>query len=279
MRYDPSRRALYHPEDQGPVFGAPGSWTRDALCAELSRLAYIRFEDDPETLRQALGQGGFAAPALFVDAAEDAQGYGTVGPDGTVYVIFRGTQADSTKDVVADADVVPVSWPGGGRVHRGFRDAENALSEPVEAWLARLGGAAPVVTGHSLGAAMATLLAARVRGADLVTFGSPRVGSTEFAASFAGRNVRRYVDCCDMVTTLPPNVGYKHLEGERYIDRSGRVQSQPPGGLERIRDRSLAALTYLRRCSGRPGNVAVRDLADHAPINYVSALLGVRQGP
>lgn len=280
MQYDPSRQALYHPEAQGPVFGAPGAWTQDALCAELARLAYIRFEQGQvQSLIQALAGGGFQAPAVFNDSRTDAQGYGTVGPDGMAYVIFRGTQADSPRDVAADADIVPVTWPGGARVHRGFRDSESALFQSVRTWLATLGGSRIVVTGHSLGAAMATLLAARLQGAVLVTFGSPRVGDSGFAALFAGRAVRRYVDCCDGVTTVPPNVGYKHLSGERYIDRSGRIRPQPPDDVERLRDRSLAALTYVRRCTGRPGNVALRELADHAPINYVSALLGVRQGP
>ena len=34
---------------------------------------------------------------------------------------------------------------------------------------------------------------------------------------------------------------------------------------------------YFIKYGGRIGNVLFRDLADHAPVNYVSAVLGVRE--
>ena len=59
-----------------------------------------------------------------------------------------------------------------------------------------------------------------------------------------------------------------------YIDRHGKVH---PGGLGRMdaaADRVAAGASYLPLL-GR-GNCVLRELADHAPINYVSAILGVR---
>lgn len=279
MRYDPSTVALFTPEAQGPQFGASGNWSREAQCAELARLAYLRFEEGQgDALVQGLAAGGFEPPTTFNDPATDAQGYATVGRDGTAYVVFRGTQPDRATDILCDADAVPVSWPGGGRVHRGFLRAANALFPAVDAWLGERGGADLMVTGHSLGAAMATLLAARVPRAALVTLGSPRVGNRDFARLLAGRDVWRYVDCCDRVADLPPAVGYKHLDGERYIDRTGRVLASPPGFLDRELDQAEAALDYLRRYV-RLGNAPTRGFADHAPVNYLSAILGVREGP
>jgi hypothetical protein len=35
-------------------------------------------------------------------------------------VAFRGTEADEPLDALTDINVVPVDWPRGGRVHKGF---------------------------------------------------------------------------------------------------------------------------------------------------------------
>jgi hypothetical protein len=280
MRYDASKEALFHPEKHDPLFGSDLPWTRDALCAELSRLAYIRFEEgDGDSLNAALARGGFGAAAVFNDTKTDAQGFATVAANGTRYLAYRGTQADRVRDLVSDARFWGRRWAGPGRVHTGFLEAEQALAGHVDHWLRAYEGQPLVITGHSLGAAMATITAARIAGATLVTFGSPRVGNAAFRTAFAGRPVHRYVDCCDMVTTVPPAVGYGHLDSELYIDRTGRLLSAPPGWRQRMKDKWAARRDYLARCAGRPGNVLVRELADHAPINYIGAVLGVREGP
>ena len=41
-------------------------------------------------------------------------------------------------------------------------------------------------------------------------------------------------------------------------------------------DQHQARVKYLREHFPKSGTVPVRDLADHAPINYVSALMGLR---
>lgn len=280
MRYDPTKKALFQPEDGPPLFGSDLPWSQDAICAELARLAYIRVEEgDGARLDAALALGGFGPATAFHDGATDAQGFGTVASDGTRYLAYRGTQPDRVKDLISDARFWGSTWQGPGRVHNGFLRAEQSLAGAVDAWLAAEPARPLVVTGHSLGAAMATITAARLPGSALVTFGSPRVGNAAFRATLAGRPVRRYVDCCDAVTTVPPPLGCGHLGTELYIDRTGRVLAAAPGWWQRHRDKWAARRDYLARCTGRPGNVAVRALADHAPINYVSAVLGVREGP
>jgi pimeloyl-ACP methyl ester carboxylesterase len=280
MRYDASKEALFHPEKSEPLFGSDLPWTPDAVCAELSRLAYIRFEEgDGDRLDAALARGGFGAAAMFNDAKTDAQGFGTIASDGTRYLAYRGTQPDRPRDLISDARFWGRRWAGSGRVHTGFLVAEQSLAAQVDAWLALQEGPPPVATGHSLGAAMATITAARLPHSSLVTFGSPRVGNAAFRTVFEGRTVRRYVDCCDVVTTVPPAFGYGHIDGELYIDRAGHVLPAAPGRWARLKDKWAARRDYLARCAGRPGNVAARELADHAPINYVGAVLGVREGP
>ncbi|HEX6742050.1 MAG TPA: lipase family protein, partial [Sphingomicrobium sp.] len=114
--------------------------------------------------------------------------------------------------------------------------------------------------------------------AQLVTFGSPRVGDEGFAALFAGRDVRRYVDCTDLVTSVPPQLlGYVHVGPERYIDCFGTVQEKPPSPEAIAEDRRFARGSYAVKHAWKVWrNVLIRDLADHAPVNYVSAVLGRR---
>ncbi|MBV9882474.1 MAG: lipase family protein [Sphingomonadaceae bacterium] len=281
MDYDPTKRALFHPEDRDPTPGFGLRWSRELICAELSRLAYYRFEDDNRArLTAALRGGGFSDPQPFVSAAEGAQGFGTIG-DGVAYVAFRGTQPDSVRDLLADARFGPEPWPGGGNVHGGFLRVFDPLHRGIKDWLGRAGHRALVATGHSLGAAMATLMAAAHPEAQLISFGSPRVGDRTFAGLFAGRQIERFVDCADMVTQLPPDglFGYVHLDGLRYIDRHGRLAAAPPSQGAIDADRTAARLAYVPLAVDVLDNVPTRDLADHAPINYVGALLGQRTGP
>jgi pimeloyl-ACP methyl ester carboxylesterase len=308
-RYDPSKEALYRPERRPPfgLYAKGDDWPLEAICAELARLAYVRFEEgDEQILSDAMSKAGFGTPRSFPQDGKGkgkpgspgllqrllgffgrraggpgfgwgAQAFGAVRDDGTIFVAFRGTQADSFMDLLADARFLPVEWPGGGKVHRGFRDTYQSLSEDIDRWVASLGQAPMVITGHSLGAAMATLMAAKYDEAILVTFGSPRVGDRAFADRLAGRDVRRYADCADMVAQVPPPLlGYVHVDGMRYIDRFGTAHSQAPDEAAQDEDQGEARRDYRTRHAGNPENVPTRRLADHAPINYISAVRGVR---
>ena len=281
MLYDPSKIALFHPELQPPLLPHGPAWRHPhAICAELSRLAYIRFDSDPaaaDTLRAALAAFGYAPLAFFIDQETDTQAYAT-GDAENAFIVFRGTQSGNLLDFVTDAKVVLRRWPGGpGMVHLGFLQAFDSVATGVLAWRAACTAKRVWITGHSLGAALGTLLAARLPADHLVTFGSPRVGDADFAGGFdvgvlAG-HVARYVDCCDVVTTQPLNLlGYSHLGGERYIDRHGKL-SDPLGKLEALRDQVLAELDYLPFLADLVDNVGSRELADHAPANYLRALL------
>jgi predicted lipase len=91
------------------------------------------------------------------------------------------------------------------------------------------------VTGHSLGAALATLTALDLlfspaidaRGLQLVNFGSPRVGNTKFAEfasgalAGAGAGVysphSRVTHYKDIVPHCPMHERFTHIDGEQYI--------------------------------------------------------------
>jgi hypothetical protein len=84
-----------------------------------------------------------------------------------------------------------------------------------------------IVTGHSIGAAIATLAAAELRSlgyyVDLYTFGSPRVGNAAFvdyveSQSPALGNNYRMTHLNDPVPQIPPTwIGYKHTSPEYWL--------------------------------------------------------------
>jgi hypothetical protein len=299
-RYDPTELALLHPEQSHPegLHVAGDGWPFEAVCAEFARLAYFRFEAEAgkAQLNQALARAGFgeAAPFNPVEVPtfgnwfrrkrqalrrRDSQAFAATSLDGELTILaYRGTQADRPNDLMTDLMAWRTSLPGGAKVHTGFWLAYRELAKQIDPWLAAARPRRLVVTGHSLGAAIATIMAALHDNAELVTFGCPLVGDRKFAEDF-GRQSLRYVDCTDMVTTVPYGfMGYVHFGEMRYIDRHGTVHAPPPDKDALREDRRQAGLDY-GKYRGQPGNVPLRRFADHTPVNYVSAVAGKRNDP
>ena len=107
----------------------------------------------------------------------------------------------------------------------------------------------------------------------LDTFGSPLVGNQDFVNTLKIVKNFRYVDCCDIVTRIPPKkLGYAHLGTPYYIAQDRTVTLDPGDSFIR-NDRIEAFLEYpFKYESWKKENVGVRELADHTPANYVSAV-------
>jgi hypothetical protein len=265
IAYDPTRAALYRPGDADDFFVRTGRGGTPALCAELARLAYC---NDGERRRRSLARVELVERA-FLD--RDGTQVLVAGGGGRAFVAFRGT--DDPKALWRDLEVPFEPWKMGGRVHAGFAKYLSPVCEAVRQVVEALAGDDLVFTGHSLGAAAATLTESLWPGATLCTFGSPRVGDADFAATVPAERVDRFVDCCDKVCQVPPEgLGYVHVGALRYINRDGVVANAPTA--EEIElDQGAGRKTYLRRHAWVVWrNVLSRSLADHAPINYVVAL-------
>lgn len=130
------------------------------------------------------------------------------GFDGMLVLAFRGTQP-SIRDVLTDIKADLVSAPGGGRVHRGFKEAFEKVRQPIAAALKKHGALPVYVTGHSLGGALA-LVATRELGADSTgacyTFGGPRVADDQFFKDIK-TPVYRVVNAADGVPRVPFGYG------------------------------------------------------------------------
>lgn len=271
--YDPSRKALLTPA-RGTTFFRTGRPTSEAaLCAELARLVYAPFEHESTAntaIAAALGQIAF--PELTYFSSASTQAILAHDPAGGLSVlVFRGTELDA-RDWVTDLDTLFTPWSNGARVHRGFAQALDLVWTPIEAALVNRSGRL-LFTGHSLGAALATLAASRHRPDALYTYGSPRVGDIAFGRSVTGLIHHRFVHCCDIVPRVPPEIlDYRHVGELTYLDRRGQ-QCLSPDVDTVATDQAIARRHYAWRWAWRPGTMWTRDTADHAPINYVGPLM------
>lgn len=119
---------------------------------------------------------------------------------GEAVVAFRGTM--TLQDWIADFDF-PLNQNG---VHSGFAEAFKPFAGELEQFIL---GKAVIAIGHSLGGALATEAVDAVvlehQQAELVTFGSPRVGNYAFAERVRAKSQSnvRYVHGEDVVPFVP----------------------------------------------------------------------------
>lgn len=275
--YYVTREALLHPEIGKTLLEPNTVPAQDFLCAELSRLVYKKFERHAEArneIIEALGRVGYQIELFSNHTASFVDSQALVAyhqESRTVMAVFRGTEM-KLDDLSTDLAAWLEPWVGGGRVHAGFARAFNVIWPEIRMHLERLNAERVIFTGHSLGAALATLAANLWQRGELITFGSPRVGDGEFVASFGPFEQMRYVDCCDLVCGIPYEwLEYRHLSLPRYIDREGRIYSRIDAAYMEL-DQNTARSAYVRDYPFNAENLPFRELADHAPLNYVAAL-------
>jgi hypothetical protein len=161
--------------------------------------------------------------------------------DEVSVIAWRGTELSDIGDICRDVDCIPVFRDGYGHVHRGFFEGAMSVAEAI---VADVAGRPLLVTGHSLGGAMALVFGAFLvlRGTppvSVVTFGAPRLGYSTLA------NVLRDV----------PGTEYR-----RGIDP---IPDLPPW--------LLAPRVRARVQIGRP---SLEPFADHRVAGYLAALVG-----
>ena len=260
---------------------ATGRSLTNALA--LARMSLLAYERDEAATRSTLEEQGFTQQKILDH--EETQGF-VAGSDGVVVVAFRGTEADQTKDLASDARLRMTAGPR-GEVHRGFLAALDAVWDNVDAGQSVLrtvqefsSGGQPIwVTGHSLGAGLATLATARltldndIGVAGLYTFGSPRVGDEEFAEAFDNvmkERTFRFVNNNDVVTRVPlPGklLPYRHIGQLQYFKESGELKDEI-GWFEKTLDRLAGRMDDLFE-AGTDG------MKDHSMTEYVRLLEGV----
>jgi triacylglycerol lipase len=207
---------------QATSFSLINAW----WLAEASTLVYA----DEDFVKARFSQAGLPQVRFF--DKQSTQCF-VANNDQFAIVAFRGSEIWKKKekfdlnkviaDLKADVDIRLTDWLQKGKVHRGFKEALE------EVWLDLLPhfqqldrkGCKIWMTGHSLGAALATLCASRygdVQG--IYTFGSPRVGDDGFKDKF-DVNAYRVVNNDDIVARVPPPGVYTHVGELKFIDSEG----------------------------------------------------------
>lgn len=167
---------------------------------------------------------------------DNAQGFVAANDDVTL-LAFRGTEQEFNDWYYnLDTEFVPGPLDRSERVHRGFFAGLRPALPKIEQIIDTISApnAPLIITGHSLGGALATLSAAsfyrRQRPVHSVyTFGSPRVGDKRFRNEYEsdrfdfGRTFR-VVNRHDVVTRVPPRLlRYRHVGRLRYLDQEGKM--------------------------------------------------------
>jgi triacylglycerol lipase len=205
---------------------------------ELAQLVY----QTEEEISQQVTSWGFSQFS-FITTPTPIEAYDTqaliIANSDLILVAFRGSE--SRTDWKNNLDFVLIQGYGGrvdefqGRVHRGFSQALDSVWGQVKRTIEQFQtqGQTLWFTGHSLGAALATLAVSRLVLAEdkpvggLYTYGSPRVGDRVFAQNFNNQfkdQSFRFVNHKDIVTRLPPRqAGYSHVGTFLYFSDSVRI--------------------------------------------------------
>lgn len=204
-----------------PEYDTTGYNKADALSFAIASYAVYR---KPGPAQQQFHAWGFDDCEFFnVIRGRDIDTQGIVARNEQVILAaFRGSE--SKADWNANFQAVKDPGPLAGGVHEGFQDAFHAATFDIGSAIGRLrdNDQQVWITGHSLGGALAVLLAATLRDAGpparvpvsgLYTFGAPRVGDKRFAKQFdlgiEGVNFR-VVNLADLVPHLPPEMLFSH---------------------------------------------------------------------
>ena len=182
-------------------------------------------------------------PPTFIDV-DGAQAY-VMSDKDDVLIACRGTEPTALNDVLADLKMFPVKHHIAGRVHRGFyAEYEKVMPGIYDALKKHDKKQTKTlwITGHSLGGAMAVLVAAELNtcplgvSGGLHTFGQPRVGNKEFLKSLEGMKYYRYRNNNDAVTAVPPSfLLFRHGGVLRYINTYGNIR--PATWSQRFKDK------------------------------------------
>jgi V8-like Glu-specific endopeptidase len=225
--------------------GTEFQWHTALSLALASQLAY-EGPGTAELTALAWGFSGFQAISRF-----DAQCFVATTAD-LVLVCFRGTT--SLGDWLSNLNVATTDTATIGTVHSGFLGQFNDLRQQIETIFASRPGRKVILSGHSLGGALASLAAATWTDVQpllgLYTYGQPFTGQNDFAALMEvrlGDRYLRFVNDADVVPRVPP--GYRHAGRLVQFDAAGKLKVKPWPSMGALEG---APTTPVERMEGDP---------------------------
>ena len=179
---------------------------------------------------------GFKYNATIYDKDTDTNGYIGV-LNNKIYVAIRGT--DSYENWLDDGEcwMDSVDYCDDCKIHHGFHKCRDHVTDFVLSKVKLLRQDHPtykiVSIGHSLGAAISTLLAMDIvlngyTNVELYNFGSPRIGNDDWT-TFATKKLPityRFTHYKDPVPHLPPtHLWYSHMLNEVYENQEHSLKT------------------------------------------------------
>ena len=240
------------------------------LFAELSRVAYFT-EYHATRLAKKLG---FTTVEYY--NINGAEAYRFMNKHDMVFAC-RGTQPKEFNDIKADARSWPIVSETVGRVHSGFKGEVDKLWDKIKEDIVREQKTRHLYfIGHSLGAAMATIIASRCIGDQIIkspvalhTFGSPRVGWPSYINNFPMTHYR-WVNNSDIVTRVPFYfMGYRHHGVCMYFNHWGNLRNID--GWQRTKDVWRGIIKGIQ-------NLKFDSISDHNPKEYIKHIKKLRDG-
>ncbi|GIL50703.1 hypothetical protein Vafri_6817 [Volvox africanus] len=276
---------------------------------------------------RAMGSESLTPVAFVENEQTDTQAWIYRNVEAREAVIsFRGTEQVKWKDIATDLNLTPCSlnperlddnaglpftariirgWAGVHHkqfmVHKGFLDAYDSVRRTVFTLLDEITGTGNkgdnwqvVVTGHSLGGALATLAAyeladrrtpARaVQKIAMYSFGAPRVGNKAFAEEFDRLvpDAWRVTNSNDIIPSVPRLMGYCHVghavrlgaDGDVKIGRS-TAESQDAFGEGKSGVEVIGDIISKISVQARPWDEVYSEIADRE-MRLLDALVGGR---
>ena len=203
--------------------GAEFQWRKALSLALAAQLAY----EPPATVEATALAWGFSGCQPI--SRGEAQCFVATTAD-LVLVCFRGTT--SLGDWLSNLNVATTNTATIGTVHSGFLGQFNDLRQQIETIFASRPGRKVILSGHSLGGALAALGAATWSDVQsllgLYTYGQPLAGQDDFAALMEvrlGDRYLRFVNDADVVPRVPP--GYRHAGRLVQFDAAGNLKAKP----------------------------------------------------
>ena len=219
-----------------------------ALMANFSKIAY----SDQQSCRDQLINLGYGEFAWFDN--EGTQAFACRKSNANdIFIVFRGTEPNQMKDILADVKAWRKPAREKGLVHFGFAQAIDKVYDNIVHWIneQKLDGERNITcTGHSLGAALATIMASRLDANELYTFGSPRVGNRAFVKEMNKDGIKhyRFVNNNDIVTKVPFPIRFVHHGELVYVNHFGNIRKMSPW--QRFKDQWRGRMRALSK--GQP---------------------------
>ena len=235
---------------------------RSLLFAKLSSIAYSNIKEAKSQVKKL----GFTTVEFY--EKDGAQAYRFMNKTDLV-IACRGTEPTEFNDISADLKALPVMAETISRVHQGFKAEVDELWPAITEDINRKANLGKTLwfCGHSLGAAMATIMASRCMHdaelndpVELYTYGSPRVGWRGYVKSL-GVEHHRWKNNNDIVTSVPLwAMGYVHHGNEHYLNAYGNYRK--PTGWQLVKDKWRGIWMGLKQ--GK-----IDSFGDHSMTEYI----------